>query len=133
MDSPLFDRINANEFEVILLSITQKELEGAPQRVKNLVIELNPDNIQLVKSPDEAYGLAQAYLDEGIVGPTSSADCLHIATATVFMANILVSWNFKHIVIVDRIKGYKLINLRDSYHQLDIRSIRELLKYEDKD
>jgi hypothetical protein len=61
---------------------------------------------------------------------TSFDDCLHIATATINKADILVSWNFKHIVNVYRIRGYNSINLRMNYTSLEIRSPKEILEYE---
>ncbi len=42
----------------------------------------------------------------------------HIATATISKVDILVSWNFKHIVNVFRIRDYNSINLRCGYSQL---------------
>jgi len=70
--------------------------------------------------------LLNRYIEEGVVGQTSFIDCLHIAMATIHNANILVSWNFKHIVNVVRILGYNSVNLTESYKKLDIRSPREL-------
>jgi hypothetical protein len=65
-----------------------------------------------------------------VVGLTSYADCLHIALATINRADFLVSWNFKHIVNVKRIRGYNAINIKKGYKQLEIRSHREFEKYE---
>jgi hypothetical protein len=53
----------------------------------------------------EAYKLAQAYIDANVVGPTSLDDCIHIATATLNKVDILISWNFKHVVNNFRIRG----------------------------
>jgi hypothetical protein len=75
--------------------------------------------------------LATKYIEEKVVGKTSFDDCLHIATATLYKADILVSWNFKHIVNVYRIRGYNSINLRMNYSPLEIRSPKEILEYED--
>jgi len=81
---------------------------------------------------DEAVELANKYIEEKVVGQTSYVDCLHIALATINHADFLVSWNFKHIVNVDKIRGYNSINIRFGYQQLEIRSPREFQKYEDK-
>jgi hypothetical protein len=74
--------------------------------------------------------LAKKYIEDGVVGATSYADCLHIALATIHNVNILISWNFKHFVNVIRIVGYNSVNLSEGYKQIDIRSPRELLTYE---
>ena len=71
------------------------------------------------------------YISENVVGKTSFADCMHIALATIHKADILVSWNFKHIVNVTRIRGYNSVNLKLGYSMIDIRSPRELINYED--
>lgn len=61
----------------------------------------------------------------------SFADCLHIAIATINHADFLVSWNFKHIVNVQRIRGYNSINIKKGYKQHEIRTPREFENYED--
>lgn len=47
--------------------------------------------------------------------------------ATINKADILVSWNFKHIVNVFRIRGYNAVNLKLGYSQIDIRSPKEII------
>lgn len=80
----------------------------------------------------EAIELAQKYIDEKVVGKISFEDCLHIALATLTRADILASWNFKHIVNVTKIRVYNSVYLKYGYPQIDIRSPRELIDYEDK-
>lgn len=75
--------------------------------------------------------MAKKNIEAKVVGETSYTDCLHIALATIHSADILVSWNFKHIVNVIRIIGYNAVNHKEGYKQIDIRSPRELLSYED--
>ena len=75
--------------------------------------------------------LATQYITEGVVGQTSFADCLHIALATINRADYLISWNFKHIVNVLRIRGYNSINIKNGYKELEIRSPRDFMNYED--
>lgn len=74
--------------------------------------------------------MADEYINEKVVGQTSYADCLHIALATIYRADFLISWNFKHNVNVLRIRGYNSINIKNGYTQLEIRSPREFAKYE---
>jgi hypothetical protein len=75
--------------------------------------------------------LALEYISAKVVGKTSYPDCLHIALATIYRADFLVSWNFKHIVNIQKISGYNSINIKNGYRQLEIRSPREFIKYED--
>ena len=79
---------------------------------------------------EEAIKLADSYISANVVGKTSLEDCRHIALATIIRVDILSSWNFKHIVNLDRIKGYNSVNLRLGYPILEIRSPKDLIKYE---
>jgi len=73
-----------------------------------------------------------AYIYENVVGKTSRDDCFHIALATIHKADVLVSWNFKHIVNVIIIRGYNAVNMKSGYSTIDIRSPKELIDYENK-
>jgi len=128
---PLFERIHNDEFTVLLSSVTQDELENAPTNVQELIKNIKSENIEFLTTTDEAVDLANEYIDEKVVGQASYADCLHIALATIHKANFLISWNFKHIVNVQRIMGYNSVNIRSGYKQLEIRSPRDFQKYED--
>ncbi|MBX2931919.1 MAG: type II toxin-antitoxin system VapC family toxin [Chitinophagaceae bacterium] len=127
----LFERLNKGEFTLLFSTITQDELENAPERVRNLVKQLKADNTEFLEVTDEAVDLATEYIEEKVVGQTSYADCLHIALATINRADYLISWNFKHIVNVQRIRGYNAINLKSAYKILEIRSPRDFVKYDD--
>ena len=127
---PLFDRLKNNEFKLLFSSVTQDELNSAPGRVKKLVIGLKAEWTEFLDVTEETTELAAEYIAEGVVGQTSLADCLHIALATINRADYLISWNFKHIVNVDRIRCYNSINIKKGYKQLEIRSPREFEKHE---
>ena len=128
---PLFDRIKKSEFIILYSTVTQDELENAPDQVKELVKSLRADLTEFIETTDEAVDLASEYITAKVVGQTSYADCLHIALATIHNADILVSWNFKHIVNVFRIRGYNAVNLRLGYSQIDIRSPKDIISNED--
>lgn len=128
---PLFERIKNGEFILIYSTVTQDELENAPEKVKELVTQLKAEFTDFIEVTDEAVELATKYINEKVVGQTSFADCLHIALATIQRADFLISWNFKHIVNVQRIMGYNSVNIKNGYKQLEIRSPRDLMIYED--
>ena len=99
--------------------------------VINQIKGLKADLTEFIEITEEAVTLATEYINEKVVGRTSYADCLHIALATINRADFLVSWNFKHIVNIERIRGYNAINIKNGFKQLEIRSPREFEKYED--
>jgi len=127
---PLFERFLNGEFTLLFSTVTQDELENAPENVKALVTSLKKEHTEFIETTDESVDLASLYVTEKVVGQTSYADCLHIALATVNRADYLISWNFKHIVNVQRIRGYNAINIKNGYPQLEIRSPRDFMNYE---
>jgi predicted nucleic acid-binding protein len=127
----LFERVNLGKIICMYSDLTESELLKAPENVRNYFKELPKENTERVIVNAEIIELATKYIEEKVVGKTSFDDCLHIATATLNKADILVSWNFKHIVNVYRIRGYNSINLRMNYLSLEIRSPKEILVYED--
>ena len=51
---------------------------------------------------------------------------LHIALASIADVDVLVSWNFRHIVRLDRIRPFGAVNLESGYRVLSIYSSREV-------
>lgn len=116
---------------IILYSdVTERELEYAPDSVIEFFSTIPSSNLQRLELDAEAKTLGEQYISESVVGASSLADCYHIALATVFKADLLVSWNFKHIVNLKRIYGYNSVNLKNGYRTLEIRTPREAFDYE---
>ena len=114
----------------IYSELTETELVKAPIEVKKYFKQLPKESLEKVDINDDILTLAKKYVDEKVVGATSFDDCIHIATAPIHKADILVSWNFKHIVNVYRIRGNNSINLRMNYPYFEIRSPKEIVDYE---
>jgi predicted nucleic acid-binding protein len=123
----LFQNIKDGKYVAFISSLTLEELETAPEKVRKL---LNDLEYQPIKTTSECQDLANEYLREKVVGATSKDDCIHIATATINKIDVLVSWNFKHIVNIQRIRGYNSINIKNGYTPIEIRSPKEVLIYE---
>jgi predicted nucleic acid-binding protein len=118
----LFEKEKLGQVTCVYSDLTEGELFDAPSQVKGFFRDLPKSSLELVKLTPEAITLVQSYIAENVVGKTSFNDCIHIALATIHKVDILVSWNFKHIVNVSRIRGYNSVNLRSGYQTLDIRS-----------
>ena len=108
----LFSSILKGEYQVLYSSVTEDELLEAPKQVRMLLDEIPKTLKTYVELTEEATELGDAYISEKVVGKTSREDCFHIALATIHKVDILVSWNFKHIVNVHRIRGYNSVNLK---------------------
>jgi len=126
----LFDDIVDGSYQLVISDLTEKELLNAPENVKTLLKNLGIE-FELVIVTEECINLATEYVKEKVIGNTSINDCIHIATATINRIDLLVSWNFKHIVNIQRIIGYNSINLKCGYSILEIRSPKDLINYED--
>jgi len=126
----LFENIMLGKYKIMFSSTIEDELLKAPEQVKNLFKTIPVKYTKKVELTGEAIKLADAYISENVVGRTSQEDCFHIALATVNKADILVSWNFKHMVNTFRIRGYNSVNLKLGYLPIDIRSPKEMFRHE---
>ena len=125
----LFDRLEKNEIIFVVSDLLDLELLNAPENVRELLHNYSADKFQRVELTDEVITLADKYIFEKVVGQTSLEDCRHIALATINRVDVLASWNFKHIVNLDRIKGYNSVNLKSGYPMIEIRSPKDLINY----
>jgi predicted nucleic acid-binding protein len=128
----LFEKVKTGAITCVFSDLTEGELFDAPTRVREFFMELPRKNMEKVLISDEAINLAKQYISENIVGKTSFDDCVHIALATIHKADILVSWNFKHIVNIYRIRGYNSVNLHLGYQTLEIRSPKDIITDENE-
>ena len=127
----LFKRLENNEVKFVVSDLLVLELTNAPKHVSELLLNYANDKFERVELTDETTNLADQYILAKVVGRTSLEDCRHIALATVNRVHALASWNFKHIVNLDRIKGYNSVNLKLGYPIIEIRTPQELVSYGD--
>lgn len=128
----LFERLENNEIIFVVSDLLDLELINAPEKVRNLLQKYSTDKFERIELNEESVKLADKYIAEKVVGKTSIEDCRHIALATINKVDVLASWNFKHIVNLDRIKGYNSVNLKLGYQMIEIRSPKDLRNYENE-
>jgi predicted nucleic acid-binding protein len=128
----LFDKVKAGEVVCLYSEVVAGELDRSPYKVRKFVDRLSKKNKRKLNVSYEVETLARKYLSEKVVEVGNYKDCLHIALATVHRVEILVSWNFKHIVNTSRITAYNKINLNSGYKEINICSPKELLTHEGK-
>jgi hypothetical protein len=126
----LWGRFRAGRHTLVLSEHTIRELRDAPPAVRNRITEIPRENQVVLPDQPEAAALAEAYLKHGVLGPGSYSDALHIALATIRRVDILVSWNFRHIVNFGRIRLFNAVNLEEGFGTLEIRTPKEVLDYE---
>ena len=125
----LFERLENGEVKFVISDLLDLELINAPERVRELLHNYSADKFERIELTEEVDKLAETYIAEKVVGKTSLEDCRHIAMATIYKVDVLASWNFKHIVNLERIKGYNSVNLRLGYTMIEIRSPKDLINY----
>jgi len=122
----LFERFRKGLDILVLSDLTLAEIEGAPPEVRKILETVPEGALEEVKFDSEASDLAGEYLTAGVIGAPHLEDARHIATATVQKVDVLVSWNFKHIVRFDKIRLFNAVNLEQGYKVLSIHSPREV-------
>ena len=125
----LFQRLENGEIYFVVSDLLDLELINAPQKVRELLHNYSIEKFNRIELTEEAILLAETYIAEKVVGKTSLEDCRHIAMATIHKVDVLASWNFKHIVNLDKIKGYNSVNLKLGYQMIEIRSPKDLINY----
>jgi hypothetical protein len=119
----------AGRFHLVLSDVTAAEIERAPIQIRDLHSELVIFTEMLPVS-EEALSLLEKYEAHDVLDSRFRNDMLHIALATVAEVDVLVSWNFQHIVRLDKIQQFNGINLELGYKPLAIYSPREVTTYE---
>jgi predicted nucleic acid-binding protein len=123
----LFDEFIEGKKIAVISDITTKELVDAPEHVKNIIDLIPSYSIITLKRDEEIDYLALKYIEYKVISEKSFNDALHIAFATVNNVDLLVSWNFKHIVNFDRILKYNSVNLMFGYKHIEIRNPKEVI------
>ena len=118
--------VREGSLTLVISELLIEELSQAPTAVQELLTELPTDQIESIMITDESEILRDAYLAAKVVGPASSYDAHHVALASIAKVDYIVSWNFKHLVHVEKIRGFNSVNLRLGYPLIDIRTPKEV-------
>lgn len=113
-------------YELFFSDINLDEINGITnQELKNKLKYLLKNGTKIKFTP-EVKGLTEIYIKEGIIPKKYENDAIHIALTTVYSIDILISWNFKHIVKRNTRIGVNLINLKEGYRSIEILAPPEL-------
>lgn len=121
-----------NDVVCVISDLLDIELINAPEKVRNSLGKYDNSKFERIKLSQESIVLANEYIKHKVVGISSLEDCRHIAMATVHKVDYVVSWNFKHIVNIDRIIGYNSVNLMSGYEPVEIFTPFQLLNHENQ-
>ncbi len=115
----------------VLSDVTAAEATDAPEAVRELHREMLGLAGSLLPITPTVLELVAAYGSRKILAPKYEADMRHIALATIAAVDALVSWNFRHIVRLDKIRLFNEVNVQLGYRALNILSPREVTTHED--
>ena len=121
-----FGLVHKGRYLVLVSQLVLDEVERAPEEVRVVLAGLPPESVLEVPFDGEVTELAQAYVDAGVLGNRHLADALHVAAATVARADLILSWNFRHLVNFDRVRRFNGVNALNGYQPIEIRSPLEV-------
>ncbi|MEM1278964.1 MAG: PIN domain-containing protein [Cyanobacteria bacterium P01_H01_bin.152] len=120
------DLVLQGKITMLLSDFVIVELETAPKAVQVIFQELLAAAVEQILITPEVIQLRNAYLAAGILTDKSRFDATHVAAATIAKADAIVSWNFRHIVRLDKMKAFNQVNLSNGYDTLTIVSPKEV-------
>ena len=106
----LFHAFSQGKLTSLVSSTLLEEVELAPHEVRKLLATLLDLGAERLEAVATCFELQEAYLAAGVISRRYADDALHVAHATLSKADAIVSWNFKHLVRADRIRGYNRVN-----------------------
>lgn len=124
-----FADVDIGRFSLVTSAVVAAEIEPAPEEVRAF-FERYIAIAEVVDVNDEALRLQQQYLSTGIVTSQAEQDALHVAVASVSRCDLIVSWNFKHIVHFDKIGKFNAVNVLRGQGQIGIYSPLEVISYD---
>jgi predicted nucleic acid-binding protein len=121
-----FEEVKRGRYVILVSPVTLDELSRAPTKTQRVLESVPDEYVEELDLTAEVTRLAQMYVAAGVLGKASRGDAAHVAAASVAGADLILSWNFRHIVNYERIQKFNAVNLMDGYRPLDIRSPQEI-------
>lgn len=123
----VIDYLGGGRATLLLSEVVVQEILHAPARVQEVLSSIPPHSVERIELTGEILALRDAYLKAEIVARRWIDDATHVAAATVARADAIVSWNFSHIVRLDKMRAYNQVNLLNGYGMLTIVSPKEVV------
>ena len=118
-----------DRFEVCISDIVLREIFRCEEiKQKKLLDIVHRHDLEVFNFDDNADELAIAYVKNGIIPVKYQDDANHIALASVHNCDVLLSWNFQHIVKVKTKREVAGINLLKGYNLIDIYTPKEVVE-----
>lgn len=130
----LWELFKQDVYEVYVSDIVFREIDRCSEEKLNILLDyLDQIEYHELETDSNTIELAGKFIDFGILKKKSFDDCQHIAAAILAGCDVIISWNFKHIVNVKTVKGVKVITTLEGYKDLLIYPPSVLLEEGDDD
>lgn len=117
------------EYDIYISDIVIKEIARCyPSKREKLLALIEANDLEELALDDAAETLARRYIKEGIIPSKYMNDAYHIAVASVAGIDVILSWNFDHIVKLKTKREVVGINMLMGYGSIDIYSPLEVVK-----
>lgn len=124
-----FGEVEGGKFILATSAVVEAEIEPSPEHIRQLFYKY-AEIAEVFDVSQEALELQMRYIESGVVTKSSLNDALHVAISTVSACDLIVSWNFKHIVHFDKIPKYNAVNTLYGYKHIGIYSPLEVIDYD---
>lgn len=120
------EAVKKGHIVTLMTEVVVEEILDAPKNVRDLLASIPQSSVERVPLSKEVIELRNAYIAAGILGVKWVDDATYVAAATVARADAIVSWNFAHIVRLDKMKAYNQVNLINGYGIITIITPKEV-------
>lgn len=128
----LWNMFRERKYKAVVSDIAIQEIDDCPEPKRTILYSyLNEIDYELITATEEILELAGKFIDFGVLRQKSLDDCMHIAAAIVYNCDIILSWNFKHIVNYKTIRGVKVVTTAEGYKDVLIYPPNVLLEEEE--
>ena len=117
----LWEDIKAGVYDVVISNVTIDEINDCAEPKRSFMLdELKKISLTVIETETKVEELSQEFIQLGVLKEKNIDDCMHIATALLAKCDIIVSWNFKHIVNDKTIEGVKTISKTKGFESIKI-------------
>ncbi len=130
----VWDCLKTDKYDIYISDVVLDEISQCKENKQNILLSyLQQIKYTVVRIDEGTIELAEKFVDFGVLKRKSFDDCRHIASAILSGCDVIVSWNFKHIVNIKTMRGIKVITTLEGYKDLLIYPPSALLEEEEND
>lgn len=128
----MWEFFKKGQYEVYISDVVVYEIKKCSMEKREILLDyLDQIEYNIIETDENTVSLAEKFIDFGVLKRKSYDDCRHIAAAVLAGCDIIISWNFKHIVNVKTIQGVKAVTTYEGYKDLMIYPPSALLREEE--